>query len=146
MPENNWGNLTGHFLDALERKLAPEEGLCFVGGCISTAKYLGRPQGHWIQQGLLRDRILEKNQDVAGPRLSSDTGFPNPSPGGQWEGGDAELLLTAALPARPTPGNCPQEQLQPPLHRRPTRGAPKPDNIWHLSKSSFHSRSLNRAV
>ena len=68
-----------HFLDALERKLAPgEEGLCLVHGRISTAKYPGRPQGHRIQQGLLRDRILEKNQDVAGSRLSSNMGSQVP--------------------------------------------------------------------
>ena len=109
--KNNWGNLPEGTFWTPWNGSSLQETRDFVSFMVAFP--LPSTQDTLKVTEFTRDRILGKNQDVAGSRLSSHTGFPNPSPGERWDSGDSELMLTAALPAHPIPGNCPQEQLQP---------------------------------
>lgn len=147
VPENNWGNLAEGTFWMPWNGSSHQEKRDFVlfmaafplPSTQDAHKVIGFSRGY-LGTGFWRRTRTWQDHD------SAAIWVPKSLPGRVKGGADAELLLTAALPARPAPGNCPQEQRQPPPRRRPTKCTPKPDNIWHLSKSSFHSRNLNRAV
>ena len=84
-----------------------------------------------------------KNQDRAESGLTTDYPGPQLPPLERGrQGVSAPVTTTAPL----QPHNCPQEQLQSFPSRGPQDVPQSSDNIWHFSKSSFHSRNLNRAV